>query len=951
MRQNTILSIARLRRSSLNQNGCFEENILLKGYFLNGSGEEGKSVIECNGTQCTLATDSTAYTSVGKVKVEGGKVKMCVAVGCSGNGEVEIEASTAAPVFKTVTVGAGVFPGVAVGSDITVKIANDGSVIRMEEIDNVPAQPSLTKATEGNVLYFYDRDGNEISDITAATLPTDDIVAYQCTYAESDNLDDSDTAVITLQGDCTRVKGYATLKNGSILHCSGWRRDGCVVTNLKACTAEDEGRLGTGKKLCVGGEAVSLPSGSEKRVMALELYDANGFYGREKSSGLVYLELTANAVLSIDPPVTKDGKVVTDGKFVLKSGEEYKLIKYDKVSQTYASDDTDSVLAFEKIGVDFYIHYTTLNISPESPTVLFDCYKGVCKKTQGFMFSGAKIYKSNDDGTWTDKTDDTTLVTTGTCSGDGEIGKLKIDSSNLKYCRKTATPTYEFINSGVHFKGTDTELTMVRFGSGIVATPTANTGYYYVNDYIVTDTAVATAKLVQCDRTSCKVNMVAGIYYNGGGKLIKCSGDTVTCDLIDAKGYYLDSENKLVKCDGESKCVYDDSIGFFVDKNGTDLYIECTSQECKSVTKASITATCNSDAQIGKLVKDGEDVKVCLKNGITTAFQNDKKFVVAHQTGSVYRTFVNKSTYSGLVDVKSNAIRLFYDNTFSDFCVDDETMEAATKSAACGTGKTYYICNVDGVCMKSDTNDTLPDSIRHQKVIDTSGEEEESTSAKDLKIVCNVLDGTNCDEKNYYLVDKSTYEIIDAGSGALYYCTTENEACTEIHDIGYFIVNRKLGYSCEKAGDLLSCTKLTTTGEGDSEAFKSTCGSPGDIIYTAASNKIFLCFSDNTSPITVELNSANSGDYALPKGDTSVFGLGNDEYAIITIKDKNVTLNSSYNKELKYVYANKKASYKVIGKDDTCPKVTGGTAFDTENILEMRVKEGYTNYEENTIIA
>lgn len=728
-----------------NQNGCAEEYEDIKGYFLNSGVNTNKSLIQCNADdikKCEAIADVATYSgTVGKLKVEGGKVKMCVAVGCSGNGEVEIEASTAAPVFKTVTVGAGVFPGVAGGSDITVKIANDGSVILMEEIDDVSARPSLTKATEGNVLYFYDRDGNEISDITAATLPTDDIVAYQCTYAESDNLDDSDTAVITLQGDCTRVKGYATLKNGSILHCSGWRRDGCVVTNLKACTAEDEGRLGTGKKLCVGGEAVSLPSGSEKRVMALELYDANGFYGREKSSGLVYLELTANAVLSIDPPVTKDGKVVTDGLFVLKSGEEYKLIKYYKVSQTYASDNTDSVLAFEKIGVDFYIHYTTLNISPESPTVLFDCYKGVCKVTKGAMMLGTnKAYSNdNDNNEWTEIT---SSLATGCTAGD--VGKLKITSSDLEYCLAAST----LIHTGTAFKGTDTELTMIRFGSGIVATPTANTGYYLTDNNKVTDTSISgTGKLVQCDRNGCKVvTPSAGIFSNAaGGKLIKCTGNTIsTCSLDYTAGYYLDTENKLVKCDVVSKCVYDDSIGFFVDKNGTDLYIECTSQECKSVTKASITATCNSDAQIGKLVKDGEDVKVCLKNGITTAFQNGKKFVVAHQTGSVYRTFVNKSTYSGLVDVESNAIRLFYDNIISDFCVDDETMEAATKSAACGTGKTYYICNVDGVCMKSDTNDTLPDSIRHQKVIDTSGEEEENTSAKDLKIVCNVLDGTNC---------------------------------------------------------------------------------------------------------------------------------------------------------------------------------------------------------------
>lgn len=142
-------------------------------------------------------------------------------------------------------------------------------------------------------------------------------------------------------------------------------------------------------------------------------------------------------------------------------------------------------------------------------------------------------------------------------------------------------------------------------------------------------------------------------------------------------------------------------------------------------------------------------------------------------------------------------------------------------------------------------------------------------------------------EKNYYLVDKNDFTVVKEGStGSLYYCETEDEACSMIYDIGLFIIDQNKGYACKILGGELTCEVINIT--------ENTCASASDVgkvFYD--SNKISICLNYDTKAYAVELNSTNSGNYILEKDAENVFGLqSGSNYALINIKDKIITLNT-----------------------------------------------------------
>ena len=756
-------------------NGCFEEDVNLHGYFINGAGTEGKSLIKCEGssTKCSLVDDTDTYGStVGKLKVVDGKVTMCVAVGCSGSGEVAIETTNAAPLYRTITLASKTnFPG-ATDTEIYVKIANDGSVILLEDNlttnerkvsvkDNLDQYP--TSDVEGQKVFFYYFEGDDAIGpyLYFPTWISKDIIAYQCTYVASDNLYGENTPAITKQ-KCLRVKGFVTLGDGSTVQCNGWLRDDCHLFTPKACAAGDEGKLGTGKKICFGEtNTVLLPSSSQKtpNYMAFVQEGINSYYGKLKPDVLTYLELTSNSVIAIDPPpITEDGTVITDAQFVIQMGTEYKLYKYVKATSKYELDNTNGVYGTHRIGsTNTYIYYKAL--ANDASTVLFDCYLGVCKKTQGYILVGTSIYSNVGSDAWADKTSDTSIVTTADAAS-GTVGKLKIitDGNNkllkIGYKKAESAEGYEYGDStSKYFFGTDTDLKLYKLGDGIVAIPKPDDGYYFIKNNLVVESGALVgedkvdAKMVECSNGKCKVITPAAGYYANpiGVKLIKCTDNTISnCSFDNTAGYYIDNKNSLFYCNG-TKCELKDEVGYFVNAGDTttNKYIECTKTKCQAKPAPEASVTC-TEGNIGKLVLDETVVKVCLANDIMVTFSSGS-YMIAYQTGSAYKGYVTKISYSGILSVSETAIKLNFDNTYSNYCVTKATMEAAPKTQACTEGTQIEVmCNVDGVCLSADTTaETLPDSLRNVKVEEVSGEEE-SSSAADIKIECSVRDGSNC---------------------------------------------------------------------------------------------------------------------------------------------------------------------------------------------------------------
>eukprot|EP00833_Pecoramyces_ruminatium_P013887 jgi/Orpsp1_1/1187919/evm.model.d7180000061158.1 len=176
---------------------------------------------------------------------------------------------------------------------------------------------------------------------------------------------------------------------------------------------------------------------------------------------------------------------------------------------------------------------------------------------------------------------------------------------------------------------------------------------------------------------------------------------------------------------------------------------------------------------------------------------------------------------------------------------------------------------------------------------------------------------------------------MEEGIGSLYYCATEGQNCNEILDLGYYIIDETLGYVCQSISEEVSCRNIE---------IGTTCESANDvgkIIY--ASNKISLCLNyvaGAANQLSIELNATNSGNYILPKNNDNIFGLSSDQYALINVNDKVITLNKKYDNKLKFVYANTDSN-KIIEKGDTCPKTKDATPkWNDEKILEMNCVEG-----------
>lgn len=755
---------------SCTNNGCVYVDISIKGYFLNGAETSGKHLIKCDGSACTEVADTSyaSFAGVGSIKVSEGNVYMCIAVGCSGPGVVKIESTSATNsasyIYKTLKIStASKFLDLAANAIKSFKFGNDGSVVLLEELKLHSANEDDTYKLNGTTIkkrvssadkdlvetesitepgtkvFFFGSDNKMVNPPTEGSLPF--VTAYQCTFIESENRYDAGNYQIVLD-KCVQVKGYATTEENKLIHCSGWANEGCsVVSNPKACTNEDEGRLGASKKICLDGESISLPSSSAKipNYLAFQAQDINPYYGVD-AGGMIYLQVTSHSVIAVDPILTENYNLVSGTtEVIVKVGEEYKLYKYNS-NTLEAVTNSNGIKSFEMISDYVYVAEAALD---NNATVLFYCYDGICQKSNGYIVVGGTAY-SNANGSWAEVTG---AASASCATAATEVGNIKLASNAFKLCIPSSdTSALADVSSNEYFIlegsiGTNLKMYVAGASNKIIGTPNPEEGYYYIKDNKVTDTAHAEAKLVKCRNKSCTIEATPanGFYYdNRNKKLIKVTAPTAHTFVV-ATGYYLDSNKDLIECNN-TNCSKNDSVGYFVNTGDSGKYIKCTKSGCSDYTVAN--GECDSDSKIGQLVNDGGDVKLCLKNGKTVAFATASKIVYYH-SGSVFRDFVKMKNYFGLLDITTSHMKLDFDNAISDLCIDSD-LTATALSGNCAAGSIFN-CNEDGVCIDTtaDPLEELPASIRNVKEVKEE-EEKENTSAADLKIECEVLTGKNC---------------------------------------------------------------------------------------------------------------------------------------------------------------------------------------------------------------
>jgi len=311
---------------------CFLEDATIKGYFLN-AGSMNKPLIKCPGTGSESCTEDTAssFDGIGSAKVASNVLSICISTGCSGNGLK----TTAAESYETFGVEASKFPGISEKKTISVKIGTDGTIIYLEPaslptcnntsgidpcVTNKPEQycigsdkkiysttvsgdnTSCSAITSESPLYF---NNDFIKLDSAPTDNTPNIMAYQC-----------------INDTCELAKGYVNIGTGDntkVIQCSGWKREGCVVTDINTtttCEATDtNGKLtGDGKTVCyTSTTSPTLPTDDNSSYVAFQASAINSVYGIEKDE-IVFLEMTQTSVLV----TTSTGKILSINKFIIK---------------------------------------------------------------------------------------------------------------------------------------------------------------------------------------------------------------------------------------------------------------------------------------------------------------------------------------------------------------------------------------------------------------------------------------------------------------------------------------------------------------------------------------------------------------------------------------------------------------------------------------------------------
>lgn len=568
--------------------------------------------------------------------------------------------------------------------------------------------------------------------------------------------------------------------------------------------------------------------------------------------------------------------------YVLKKENNYLYYSCDESNFTFGAS-TDGIVAYSKVN-DKNI-YKISDLSQTDGVNLFQCKAGICKTSKGYILVDKKLY-GNSSGTWTEIQSESQV-----CKEAADAGKVKLslNKDKIELCVPGATagaaPTSTVVDDDIYVFGNDLQVYNAGSSNKIIGLPVPEDGYYYIAGHkVVTESATS---LIYCKNKSCsetKVTSAAvGYYANAaGGKKIQCTSDggsppVISCALVDTQGYYLDINNTLVSCPSGTTCssIPDPDYGYYVNAGDTvvNKYIRCT-EVCRAIPAP--TNACDSEEKSGRLTLVSIDVKLCLNNGISA--NTDGTYIVNFSSNSVFRDFVKSGQY-GLIEISGTATSFTIKSGEAHLCVTDATLAKSSvySGEPCGASTSEYICNADGVCRKGSV---APSRMER--------EEEESGSASNLKVECDVVTGKNCVSGMYYLIQKPEYTVIEEEyeKGTLFLCSNENEACQEVNQVGYFVIDKTAIFSCSfnEESIEIECEKYSLS---DSESLTCYDENLGKILTN--NSKFFICVTN--SGTAIELNITNAGNYILAKNDEDIFGIGAKTYAIVNVNEHTITLN------------------------------------------------------------
>jgi len=580
-----------------------------------------------------------------------------------------------------------------------------------------------------------------------------------------------------------------------------------------------------------------------------------------------------------------------DAKYILKKGNVFHSYSCNNPASQFTLDTTtNGIVAFMET-TDKNI-FTASDLSQTDGVTLFNCKAGLCKVSKGYILVDKKLY-GNASGSWTEVSAESQV-----CKDASDAGKVKLNTGKtaLELCvpgaTANATPTAAAVGSDVFVFGSPFKVYIAGSSNTIIGMPDPENGYYYLDAAHKVSSTTATS-LIPCRDKSCSDEIkvsdaTPGFYANAAdSKNIKCTASedetpVITCALVGDAGYYLDINNTLLSCPSGNDCfaITDPDLGFYVNAGDETVnkYIRCTDVECRAIPAP--TDACDSVEKSGKLTFDDSNVKFCFDNAKSD--KADGTYVVNYSSNSVFRSLVKSGQY-GLLEITSTSKSFTLKSAEAHLCVTDATLKKSGdySGSPCATGASEYICNADGVCNKGSE---APSRSTNEE----EGMEQESSSASSLKVVCDVQLGSNCYSGRYYLVKKPEYELIEEEyeKGSLFFCASEGSACQEIHQVGYYVIDKETIFSCSKtAADIeVTCEKFSIT-----ESESPTCSEDTLGKILANGGKFYFCLTNSGNAL--ELSMSNTGNYALSKNDEDLFSLDSKHYAIININENIITLN------------------------------------------------------------
>ena len=400
-------------------------------------------------------------------------------------------------------------------------------------------------------------------------------------------------------------------------------------------------------------------------------------------------------------------------------------------------------------------------------------------------------------------------------------------------------------------------------------------------------------------------------------------------DPSSRKGYHINvsisknlisSSNKaLIEYDTDAYKTKDASNGYYINNgfgSSTNEIIKCTLKDgCSTV---SVSGTACSDDIIGKVIKSGSSLKLCISDESGEALEitkdNEQKLTKGFRLSNI-GDFPGSIRKPISVDINGDGSALLNSDTdgqlpicsstcqIDKYCVsvdvndDNKKQMVQTGNNACGnisvgSGSQIFYFNENNENVSS-LDDTVKKAYQCSSsectVIDEKAVVIQSVGIltcdaingcqlkkpiNDIKTIYDRMTTTDCLTVNTLC----TREGVDETRGYLYTCIYDSGnssvTCSLIDNVGYYIdkvENKDVLYTCTNSGDVKCIKSIKNENENE------TCHN-GAVVYQ--SNKFILCI-DGIENGSIDLPNGNIEYIFQYDSNVSTYGLTENQYVIV----------------------------------------------------------------------